>query len=141
MWALDSDELASLVGCMNEPEETMHHVTINKNRGLLAHTIALEAAAEAIRLAGNTPAPMRSLADQVIRSASSVPANLAEGAGRTGRDRKHHWRIAYGSALEVGSHLELLMRVRAIDSQSAAEAIELFDRVRALTWRLLHRRG
>jgi len=125
---------------MNEPEETMHHVRINNNRGLLAHDIALEAAAWAIELAGTVPAPMRCLADQIIRSASSVPANLAEGAGRTGRDRKHHWRIAYGSALEVGSHLELLMRVRGIEAQHGRKAIELFDRVRALTWRLIHPR-
>ena len=118
----------------------MHHVTINKHRGLLAHKVAIEAAAAAIQLASNIPAPMRCLADQVIRSASSVPANLAEGAGRTGRDRKHHWRIAYASALEVGSHLELLKRTRAIDVQSASEAIDLFDRVRALTWRLINPR-
>jgi len=125
---------------MNDPEETMHHVTINTNRSLLAHRVAIEAAAMAIQLAGNTPPPMRSLADQVIRSASSVPANLAEGAGRTGRDRKHHWRIAYASALEVGSHLELLRRVGAVDAVQAREAVELFDRVRALTWRLLNPR-
>jgi len=118
---------------MNDPEETMHHVTINTNRGLLAHRVALEGAAQAILIAGNIPAPMRTLADQIIRSASSVPANLAEGAGRTGRDRKHHWRITYASALEVGSHLEVLMRVRAVDAQQAKEAIKLFDRVRALT--------
>ena len=123
---------------MNDPEETMHNDTSNRNRGLLAHHVALEAAALALQLAGNIPAPLRSLADQVIRSASSVPANLAEGAGRVGRDRKHHWRIAYGSALEVGSHLELLNRVGAIDAVKVREAIDLFDRVRALTWRLIH---
>ncbi len=123
---------------MNDPEEIMHDDTSNRNRGRLAHHVALEAAALAVQLAGNIPAPLRSLADQVIRSASSVPANLAEGAGRVGRDRKHHWRIAYGSALEVGSHLDLLLRVGAVDTHQAGEAIELFDRVRALTWRLIH---
>ena len=121
---------------MNDPEETMHDDTHHKNRGLLAHRVALDAAALALQLAGSIPAPMRSLADQVIRSASSVPANLAEGAGRTGRDRKHHWRIAYGSALEVGSHLELVLRVGAIDADQAHKAMEVFDRVRALTCRL-----
>ena len=125
---------------MNDPEETMHDDTSNRNRGLLAHHVALEAAALALHIAGNIPAPMRSLADQVVRSASSVPANLAEGAGRVGRDRKHHWRIAYGSALEIGSHLELLLRVGAVDTDQAREAMELFDRVRALTWRLIHRK-
>ncbi len=74
----------------------------------------------------------------MLRSASSVPANLAEGAGRTGRNRVHHWRIAYGSALEVDSHLRLLLAVGAIDPEQAGAALRLFDRVRALTWRLIH---
>ena len=49
----------------------------------------------AISLVLRVPTPLKSLADQVIRSASSVPANLSEGHGRSGRDRMHHWRIAY----------------------------------------------
>ena len=118
----------------------MHDETHNRNRGLLAHHVALEGAALAIELAAGISAPLKSLADQVIRSAASVPANLAEGAGRSGRDRKYHWRIAYGSALEVGSHLELLLRLRAVDAGQARKAMEVFDRVRALTWRLVHPR-
>ena len=108
--------------------------------GLLAHSLALEAAGLAISLVSSVPAPLRSLADQVVRSASSVPANLAEGSGRRGRDRMHHWRIAYGSAREVDSHLRLLLDAGAVDAEGAARALELFDRVRAMTWRLLHPR-
>ena len=106
--------------------------------GLVAHSKALEAAGIAISLVLRVPAPMKSLADQVIRSASSVPANLSEGHGRTGRDRMHHWRIAYGSAKEVDTHLRLLVHTDAIDSSRAREALKLFDYVRAMTWRLLH---
>jgi four helix bundle protein len=84
------------------------------------------------------PSPLRSLADQVVRSASSVPANLAEGQGRTGKDRAYHWRIAYGSAKEVDTHLRLLLGARAIDARRADSALRLFDEVRAMTWRLLH---
>ena len=105
---------------------------------LLAHTVALEAAGMAITLALALPPRLRSLADQLIRSASSVPANLAEGAGRAGRDRQYHWRVAYGSALEADSHLRLLLAVGAIDPDQARRALELLDRTRALTWRLLH---
>ncbi len=108
------------------------------NGRLLALELALEAAGLAIRLVSRLPPQLRSLGDQVVRAASSVPANLAEGAGRAGRDRLHHWRIAYGSALEVDSHLRLLLTVGAIDPEQAGAAIRLFDRVRALTWRLLH---
>ena len=84
------------------------------------------------------PAPLKSIADQVIRSASSVPANLAEGHGRSGRDRLHFWRIAYASAKEVDSHLRLLARVGVVNGIEAARALETFDQVRAMTWRLLH---
>ncbi len=59
------------------------------------------AAGIAISVVTRVTAPLKPIADQVIRSASSVPANLAEGAGRSGRDRMHHFRVAYGSAKEV----------------------------------------
>ncbi len=48
---------------------------------LIAHSKALEAAGLSIALVIRVPAPLKSIADQVIRSASSVPANLTEGRG------------------------------------------------------------
>ena len=106
--------------------------------GLVAHRKALEAAGIAISLVLRVPAPLKSIADQVIRSASSVPANLAEGHGRFGRDRLHHWRIAYASAKEVDTHLRLLVHAGAVDTTRVEAALRLFDEVRAMTWRLLH---
>ncbi|MEN8165261.1 MAG: four helix bundle protein [Acidobacteriota bacterium] len=100
---------------------------------LIAHSKALEAAGLSIALVTRVPAPLKSLADQVIRSASSVAANLTEGHGRIGRDRMHHWRIAYASAKEVDTHLRLLAQAGAIDKNRAATAIRLFDQVRAMT--------
>mgnify|MGYP001824968538 CR=1 FL=1 len=123
---------------MNNQEVIMHALPTT---GLIAHRKALEAAGIAISLVMRVPAPLKSLADQVIRSASSVPANLSEGHGRSGRDRLHHWRIAYGSAKEVDTHLRLLTGTGAIDSKQATTAIRLFDEVRAITWRLLHPRS
>ncbi len=110
----------------------------NRHSNLIATTTALEAAAIAIGLVRRVPAPLRSLAEQAVRAASSVAANLAEGHGRSGRDRVHHWRIAYASAKEVDCHLRLLARAGAVDRQRAATALSLFDEVRAMTWRLLH---
>jgi len=118
---------------MNNQDVTMHSPL--PTTGLLAHSKALEAAGIAISLVMRVPAPLKSLADQVIRSASSVPANLSEGHGRSGRDRMHHWRIAYGSAKEFDSHLRLLMGAGAIDSTRAESSLEFFDDVRAMTWR------
>ncbi|RLE22240.1 MAG: hypothetical protein DRJ65_14300 [Acidobacteria bacterium] len=125
--------------CMNETEETMSN-TLPRNT-LIAHSKALEAAGMSIALVIRVPAPLKSIADQVIRSASSVPANLTEGHGRFGRDRMHHWRIAYGSAKEVDTHLRLLAQAGAIDKGQTTVVLELFDEVRAMSWRLLNPKG
>ena len=123
---------------MNDTEDTM--TDANLGNTLIARRKALEAAGISLSLVTSVPAPLKSIADQVVRSASSVSANLAEGHGRVGRDRTHHWRIAYASAHEVDSHLQLLAAAGAIDSARASEAIGLFDEVRAMTWRLMHRK-
>jgi four helix bundle protein len=124
---------------MNNQEVIMRNA--RTQTGLIAHSKALDAAAIAISLVMRVPAPLKCLADQVIRSASSVPANLSEGHGRSGRDRMHHWRIAYASAKEVDTHLRLLVETGAVNRPRAVSALDLFDEVRALTWRLLHPRN
>jgi len=123
---------------MNNPEVTMHEKQQPTRFDALDK--AATAAGIAISLVMRVPAPLKPIADQVIRSASSVPANLAEGAGRSGRDRIHHWRIAYGSAKEVDTHLRLLVGAGAIDGDRAQRSLTLFDDVRAMTWRLLNPR-
>ena len=112
---LDLDLHNGLSVSMNDPEVTMSNAAENTN--LVAHSKALEAAGIAIKLVMRVPAPLKSIADQVIRSASSVPANIAEGHGRFGRDRLNHWRIAYASAKEVDSHLKLLTHAGAINQK------------------------
>ena len=134
--ALDSARPDSFSGGMNDPEEIM--LKALPDGSLIAHRKALEAAGAALALVKRVPGPLKSLADQVVRSASSVPANLAEGHGRVGRDRLHFWRIAYGSAKEVDSHLRLLAHAGVIDAGRTASVIRLLDEVRAMTWRLLH---
>jgi len=106
---------------MNDPEVTMTDVLTNHN--FIALDKALDAAGAAITLAMRVPAPLKSIADQVIRSASSVPANLAEGHGRCGRDRLHFWRIAYASAKEVDSHLRLLAHAGVVNGVEADRAL------------------
>ena len=121
---------------MNHSEVTMTNALPNGN--LIVTEKAIDAADGAISLVRRVPAPLKALADQVIRSAASVPANLSEGHGRSGRDRIHHWRIAFASAKEVDTHIRLLARTRSVDRRRAARILDLFDQVRAMTWRLLH---
>ena len=48
------------------------------------------------------------------------------------------WRIAYASAKEADSHLRLLAHARVVDAAGAVDVLEIFDEVRAMTWRLLN---
>ena len=121
---------------MDDPEVIMRDAT--RSSDLLACSKALDAAGAVLQLVTGVPTRLRCLADQAVRAASSVPANLAEGHGRSGKDRTYHWRIAYGSAKEVDCHLRLLARAGAVDAAAANEALQAFDEVRAMTWRLLH---
>ena len=106
--------------------------------GLKAHELALQAAASVIRVTRSVPPALKPVADQAVRSAAGFPLNLAEGAGRFGRDRTHHWRIAYGSGKEAASALRLLAISGAVKREQSIAALELLDRALAMTWRLLH---
>ena len=111
-----------------------------RQTGFDALDVARYAAILVFGLVRNTPPVLRALTDQTVRAVTSVPLNLAEGAGRRGRDRVHHWRIAYGSALEARTALELLVATGGVDAEAAAGADALLDRVAAMTWRLVHPR-
>ncbi len=121
---------------MNNTEVTMHDS--QPNNTLKAYAVSIEAAGITLALARTVPAPFRSLADQAIRAATSVPANISEGQGRFGRDRLNHYRIAYGSAMEVDTFLRRLCRTGVIEMSQAQKAVDLFDSVRAMAWRLIH---
>ena len=64
---------------------------------------------------------LANLRDQLLRAAESVALNIAEGAGRFGRDDKRRfYQIACGSAMECGAALELL-RNRGVLSNAGYE--------------------
>ena len=85
------------------------------------------------------PAPgVRSYADQAVRASGSAALNLAEGHGRLGRDKRYHYSVAYGSAQEASAALRILVAAQAIDLVEAGAVLDLLDRVRAMTWRLMH---
>ena len=100
--------------------------------------VASQAAASAIRLPMQLTGTLKSQADQLVRSATSAANNLAEGAGRRGRARHHHYEVAYGSAREARLIVVTVARARVVKRDDAIDAYELLDRTAAMTWRLLH---
>jgi four helix bundle protein len=80
------------------------------------------------------------MARQIRKAAQSIPANLAEGRKRVGRDRLHHFRVAAGSAAEVKLHLESAEAWSFIGVAALEQPLELLDRELAMTWRLTHPR-
>jgi len=98
--------------------------------------LAEAAAAQTLTLVRTTPRHVRSYADQITRASGSVALNLAEGFGRRGKDKRHH----YGSAQEVLSALRILVAAEAVGAETATELAGQIDRVCAMTWRLMHPR-
>ena len=76
------------------------------------------------------------LLKQLRRAAQSVGQNIAEGNRRVGKDRRHLFRIALGSAAEVTTALEQALAHEYLAEAEVAEALELADRIRAMTYRL-----
>jgi four helix bundle protein len=107
----------------------------------VAHELALHAAKQVFELVAGVPSPYADLAAQARRAAASVPLNLAEGAGRAGRDRTHHFRIAYGSLKETESAIRLLASLGGVDSKESELTLATIDRVGAAIWRLIARPG
>ena len=70
------------------------------------------------------PAPRRHLQDQLLRAVDSLVLNLAEGCGlEPGAARRHHLRIALGSAAEAHAVLDLIALPGSADRQQELRRI------------------
>ncbi len=90
-----------------------------------------------IALTREFPSYLGALRDQLIRASSSVALNIAEGSGRFGRDRVQHYRIAYGSAKESLSILNIISGLAVCDQAVVSELITTCDRICGLIWGLI----
>ena len=68
---------------------------------------------------------MYGLTSQLQRAAVSIPANIAEGQGRSHtKEFLNHLSMAYGSLMEVETHLQIATRLRYINVSALNAALE-----------------
>jgi four helix bundle protein len=86
-------------------------------RGLVVWQKGMDLVDAVYDIAGGLPQrEMYGLASQLTRAAVSVPANIAEGWGRSGpKEYAHHVSIANGSLLETETLMTVARRRRFID--------------------------
>jgi four helix bundle protein len=77
-------------------------------------------------------------AGQLRRSAGSVPRHIAEARERGGRDRTYRYGVARGEAGESVVTIRTAIGWDHCSEALAAPSLALFDRVRAMLWRLTH---
>ena len=104
--------------------------------GFVAYEVSLEMIAAVGPVISAVANRDRALADQMRRAASSVPLNVAEGSRRAGRDRKHCYRIAAGSAHELRTAIRVAQTWGYLDGSSVQSVDALLDRELALLWGL-----
>ena len=75
---------------------------------------------------------------QLQTAASSIALNIAEGRGREGKDRLHHWRIALGSTEEVGAILSVAEAFGHLTPAECVAARDTLTRLRKMLWRMTH---
>ncbi len=79
------------------------------------------------------------LVKQLRRAGASVTLNISEANRRVGKDRPHLFRVALGSAAEVAACLEVAVALGYLAPATVGPALDLVDRVRAMTYRLANR--
>ena len=86
-------------------------------RDLVAWQKAMDLATEVYSASRDWPKEeLYGLTNQVRRAVASVPANIAEGQGRTGSNELlHHLSIAHGSLYEAETHMMLAGRLGYLD--------------------------
>jgi four helix bundle protein len=98
---------------------------------------AIEFLALTAKVSADTPRGNAALTDQLRRAACSIPLNIAEAAGRTGKaDAARAYAIARGSAMECAAALDAMVTLKVIDAESHRRGCELLGRVVSMLTRL-----
>jgi len=108
-------------------------------RGLEVWQVGMDLVEEIYRLTTNLPDTEKyGLISQLRRATTSIPANIAEGYGRTHRgDYLRHLSIARGSLMEIETHLMIAVRLKQLERDDAIPAWQLTQRVGKMLTKLI----
>ncbi len=116
-------------------------MTISNDRELIVWQKACDLAGAMYVATRHFPREVRyGITEQMRRPSASVPANIAEGMGRTGSaEFCHHVSVALGSLYETRTWTELARRFGYLSAQGAAALDALADEKGAMLYALCAR--
>jgi four helix bundle protein len=89
------------------------------------------------RIASHFPRGRSSLTDQLHRASTSIPFNIAEGAGEYAiQEKSRFYRIARRSATECSAILEVCYQLQFVNEALYVEARQLLLRIVAMLTKL-----
>jgi four helix bundle protein len=101
------------------------------------YRLAVEYTADSFSVAKTLVGLHRHARDQWLRSAQSIPLNIAEGNGkRSARDRARFFEVARGSALECAAVQDVLAASGGLDSESSLVLKRKLKRIVAMLTRM-----
>ena len=104
---------------------------IRSHRDLIVWQRAKDLAGASLQVRTCLPRDLRYVVgDQIVRSAWSIPSNIAEGRGRLSKlDNVRHLAIARGSLEELESHLEMSVEFELLRAEDSTQALRLCSEV------------
>ena len=114
---------------------------IRSYRDLHVWQLGVRLVVESYKVVQRLPGDERfGLTSQIRRAAVSVPANIAEGHGRSSRgDYRHHVQTAAGSLRELETLFEITTQLKYVDEKSLEGVRELCDQLGRMLTRLTKR--
>jgi four helix bundle protein len=104
------------------------------------YRVALDFVCWSFELCTRLSGANRHAREQLLRSAQSIPQNIAEGNGkRSLADRQRFFEFARGSALESAASLDILLTCQAISADEAAVGKRLLHRIVSMLTRMTER--
>ena len=111
----------------DDPERVFDH------QGLDVYHVAIDVAVCVEEMLAGIGKDGAHIVNQLKRSSSSIPLNIAEGCGRESpADRARFFTIAKGSALESSASIDLLLRTKRIKFEDFVRVQSLLKRTVAM---------